>query len=75
VTWEWVGQHGDPRDPKVDAVDWVECIPLAETRNFVQRVMENLQIYRARFGADVVTVSPICTARPRSNSMSRQSLE
>jgi soluble lytic murein transglycosylase len=55
---EWVGQHGDPRDPKIDAVDWVERIPLAETRNYVQRVMENLQIYRARFGADIVTLEP-----------------
>jgi soluble lytic murein transglycosylase len=55
---EWVAQHGDPRDPKVDAVDWVERIPLAETRNYVQRVMENLQIYRARFGADIVTLEP-----------------
>jgi soluble lytic murein transglycosylase len=55
---EWVAQHGDPRDPKVDAVDWVERIPLAETRNYVQRVMENLQIYRARFGADIVTREP-----------------
>jgi soluble lytic murein transglycosylase len=53
---EWVKQHGDPRDPKVDAVDWVERIPLAETRNYVQRVMENLLVYRARFDADV-TVS------------------
>jgi len=53
---EWVKQHGDPRDPKVDAVDWVERIPLAETRNYVQRVMENLQVYRVRFDADV-TVS------------------
>jgi soluble lytic murein transglycosylase len=50
---EWVKQHGDPRDPKVDAIDWVERIPLAETRNYVQRVMENLQVYRARFDADV----------------------
>ena len=48
---EWVAQHGDPRDPKVDPVDWVERIPIAETRNYVQRVMENLQVYRARFGA------------------------
>jgi soluble lytic murein transglycosylase len=55
---EWVGQHGDPRDPKIDAVDWVERIPLAETRNYVQRVMENLQIYSARFGADIVTREP-----------------
>ena len=46
---QWVAQHGDPRDPKVDAVDWVERIPFAETRNYVQRVMENLQVYRARF--------------------------
>jgi soluble lytic murein transglycosylase len=50
---EWVKQHGDPRDPKVDAIDWVERIPLAETRNYVQRVMENLQVYRVRFDADV----------------------
>jgi soluble lytic murein transglycosylase len=50
---EWVKQHGDPRDPKVDAIDWVERIPIAETRNYVQRVMENLQVYRARFDADV----------------------
>ena len=41
--------HGDPRDPKVDAVDWVERIPLSETRNYVQRVMENMQVYRVRF--------------------------
>ena len=51
---EWVKQHGDPRDPNVDAIDWVERIPLAETRNYVQRVMENLQVYRVRFDADVV---------------------
>ena len=46
---QWVKQFGDPRDPNVDAVDWVERIPLAETRNYVQRVMENLQVYRVRF--------------------------
>jgi soluble lytic murein transglycosylase len=46
---EWVKSYGDPRDPKVDAVDWVERIPFAETRNYVQRVMENLLVYRARF--------------------------
>ena len=50
---DWVKQHGDPRDPNVDPVDWVERIPLAETRNYVQRVMENLLVYRARFDAEV----------------------
>jgi soluble lytic murein transglycosylase len=46
---EWVQARGDPRDPKVDPVDWVERIPLSETRNYVQRVIENVLVYRARF--------------------------
>ncbi|WP_426616019.1 transglycosylase SLT domain-containing protein [Bradyrhizobium sp. McL0616] len=53
---EWVQAHGDPRDPKIDPVDWVERIPLSETRNYVQRVMENVLVYRARFeGIGVAT--------------------
>jgi soluble lytic murein transglycosylase len=55
---QWVAQHGDPRDPKVDTVDWVERIPFAETRNYVQRVMENLLVYRARFGASTAITEP-----------------
>ncbi len=47
---EWIARFGDPRDPKVDPIDWVERIPFSETRNYVQRVMENLQVYRVRFG-------------------------
>jgi soluble lytic murein transglycosylase len=47
---EWIAKHGDPRDPKIDPIDWVEQIPFSETRNYVQRVMENLQVYRVRFG-------------------------
>ena len=46
---QWIAQFGDPRDPKVDVVDWVERIPFTETRIYVQRVMENLQVYRSRF--------------------------
>ncbi|SHM49882.1 transglycosylase SLT domain-containing protein [Bradyrhizobium lablabi] len=46
---EWLRAFGDPRDPRVDPVDWVERIPLSETRNYVQRVMENLLVYRVRF--------------------------
>ena len=49
---EWVATFGDPRDPKVDPVDWVERIPFMETRNYVQRVMENFQVYRTRFGTN-----------------------
>jgi soluble lytic murein transglycosylase len=47
---KWIDRYGDPRNPKVDAVDWVELIPFSETRNYVQRIIENLQVYRARFG-------------------------
>jgi soluble lytic murein transglycosylase len=45
-----IERYGDSRDPKVDTVDWVEQIPSSETRNYVQRIMENMQVYRARFG-------------------------
>ena len=45
---KWIAAYGDPRRPEIDAVDWVERIPFYETRNYVQRVMENLQVYRQR---------------------------
>jgi peptidoglycan lytic transglycosylase len=48
---EWIERYGDPRDPKIDPIDWVERIPFPETRNYVQRIIESIQVYRARFGA------------------------
>jgi len=48
---EWIAAYGDPRKPDVDPIDWVERIPFTETRNYVQRVVENLGIYRARLSA------------------------
>jgi soluble lytic murein transglycosylase len=53
---DWIKAYGDPRDPNVDPVDWVERIPISETRNYVQRVMENMLVYRARF-EDSATVA------------------
>ena len=47
---QWIERFGDPRDPRVDPIDWVERIPFSETRNYVQRIMESLQAYRVRFG-------------------------
>jgi len=47
---KWFDRYGDPRDKDVDPVDWVEMIPFSETRNYVQRVVENYLVYRARFG-------------------------
>jgi soluble lytic murein transglycosylase len=46
----WIDTYGDPREPSVDPVDWMESIPFPETRNYVQRVMENLEVYRNRLG-------------------------
>ncbi len=45
---KWRRRNGDPRDYAVDAIDWIELIPIDETRNYIQRVMEDLQIYRHR---------------------------
>ena len=47
---DWIAAYGDPRKPGIDVVDWIERIPYSETRNYVQRVMENLQVYRAKLG-------------------------
>ena len=47
---EWLRTNGDPRQQGVDMIDWIEMIPFAETRNYVQRVVENQVIYRARRG-------------------------
>ncbi len=45
---DWVRDYGDPRTGQVDIVDWMERIPFSETRNYVHRVLENLQVYRFR---------------------------
>jgi soluble lytic murein transglycosylase len=45
---QWMGVRGDPREPSVDVVDWVEMIPFAETRTYVMRVAESIPVYRAR---------------------------
>ncbi len=76
---EWVKQRGDPRDPNVDAIDWVERIPFSETRNYVQRVMENVQVYRVRFDTDAPVVSkfeqPHGTAQEVSSALPRSSTQ
>lgn len=48
----WIGEYGDPRAGEIDPVDWVEFIPFSETRNYVQRVLENTQVYRHRLSGD-----------------------
>ncbi|MGI2035647.1 lytic transglycosylase domain-containing protein [Rhizobium panacihumi] len=48
---DWIARYGDPRGKSLDEViDWIERIPFPETRNYVQRVMENYQVYKTRLG-------------------------
>jgi len=44
---EWVDKIGDPRQPGIDPIDWVEMLHLDETRDYVKKVMSNVQVYRA----------------------------
>lgn len=45
---QWIKEIGDPRNPQVDTIDWMESIPIYETRNYVQRVMEGYAVYRMK---------------------------
>lgn len=53
---QWLGDNGDPRTGPIDMIDWIELIPFNETRNYVQRVLENVVIYRARRGDTTPTL-------------------
>jgi soluble lytic murein transglycosylase len=53
---KWVKEFGDPRKGKVDIIDWIELIPIYETRNYVQRVMESYYIYKLRLSEPPQTV-------------------
>jgi soluble lytic murein transglycosylase len=54
---KWIAAFGDPRQENVDPVVWVELIPFQETRKYVQRVLGNYLVYRARLGG--TAISPI----------------
>jgi soluble lytic murein transglycosylase len=51
---EWLAEYGDFRAGEVDPIDWVESIPFQETRQYVQKVMQNLHIYRSRLAPKTV---------------------
>ncbi len=51
---EWIRRNGDPRQTKTDIVDWIENIPFEETRNYVQRIIEGVHIYRARLNGNML---------------------
>jgi soluble lytic murein transglycosylase len=56
---QWIAAHGDPRTGSADLVDWIERIPYDETRDYVQRVSENLGVYRQRLADDPPAPAPM----------------
>ncbi|MEL7429091.1 MAG: lytic transglycosylase domain-containing protein, partial [Pseudomonadota bacterium] len=55
---QWIERFGDPRGkPLYDVIDWVEMIPYSETRHYVQRVLENYQVYKARIAGSRLTLA------------------
>lgn len=52
---QWIEKYGDPRTGEIDIIDWMERIPYSETRNYVQRVMEAVEIYRYRLAGSKAT--------------------
>ncbi|MEE8444556.1 MAG: lytic transglycosylase domain-containing protein [Alphaproteobacteria bacterium] len=56
---QWISTYGDPRSSAIDVVDWIESIPYQETRNYVQRILESLHIYRAQLGSSRAEVANV----------------
>lgn len=56
---QWIGFCGDPRTASVDPLDFIECVPFSETRNYIMRVLEGMQVYRAKLngGSAPITLS------------------
>lgn len=54
----WIEAGGDPRTAKIDMIDWIEMMPFRETRNYVQRIMEAVTVYRSRLNGPFQTVPP-----------------
>jgi len=55
-TRQWIAEFGDPRKANVDPIDWIERIPIEETRRYVVKVLSNIQIYRARLGEEATAL-------------------
>jgi len=63
---DWVADFGDLRSPDIDPIDWVETIPFQETRQYVQKVLQNLHVYRSRLAPK--TVRPMSADLRRGSS-------
>ena len=74
-TRQWISEFGDPRKANVDPIDWIERIPIEETRRYVVKVLSNIQIYRARLGEEATALrldEDLSRAREASLSPSKR---
>ena len=69
--YQWVKRFGDPRSGDIDPIDWIERIPFSETRNYVMRVMEGVQVYRALLGRQELRIDKDLGLRPQRRSVLR----
>jgi len=65
---EWLAEYGDLRRGEIDPIDWVESIPFQETRQYVQKVLQNVHVYRSRLAPE--TVQPMTTDLKRGTAAS-----
>ncbi len=65
---EWLAEYGDVRKGKIDPIDWVESIPFQETRQYVQKVLQNVHVYRSRLAPE--TVQPMTVDLKRGTAAS-----
>ncbi len=74
---EWVEEYGDPRGGQVDPIDWVESIPFQETRQYVQKVLQNTHIYRSRLAPETVRpmTADLKRGAPASIALAKNSSE
>jgi soluble lytic murein transglycosylase len=63
---QWVARCGDPRTSPDAAIDYIECAPFTETRNYMMRVMENMAVYKARLNGGSAPLTPRPTSRAAS---------
>ncbi|MEM1370686.1 MAG: lytic transglycosylase domain-containing protein, partial [Pseudomonadota bacterium] len=71
---QWIRQYGDPRSANMDPMDWIERIPFSETRAYVQKVLSNIQVYRARLGEknSLRLIQDMQRAKPRAGRAAAQ---
>lgn len=69
---QWIRRNGDPRGGGIDAIDWIERIPIEETRLYVEKVLSNIQVYRARLGEQKALRLVEDLTRPTGNGSARR---